>query len=45
MKFEWDQQKNQASIVKLKEQRVESDQRFNITLQEIRHLGQRVDRV
>jgi hypothetical protein len=32
-------------IIKLEEQRVESDQRFNITLQEIRHLNQKVDEI
>jgi hypothetical protein len=38
-------QLSEERIIKLEEQRVESDQRFNITLQEIRHIGQRVDRI
>jgi hypothetical protein len=38
-------QLSEERIIKLEEQRVESDQRFNITLQEIRHIGQRVERI
>jgi N12 class adenine-specific DNA methylase len=36
-------QLSEERIIKLEEQRVESDRRFNITLQEIRHISQRVD--
>jgi predicted HicB family RNase H-like nuclease len=32
-------------IIKLEEQRLESDQRFNVTLQEIRHINQKVDEI
>ncbi len=38
-------QLSEERIIKLEEQRVESDQRFNITLQEIRHINQKVDRI
>jgi predicted HicB family RNase H-like nuclease len=38
-------QLSEERIIKLEEQRVESDQRFNITLQEIRRIGQRVERI
>lgn len=38
-------QLSEERIIKLEEQRVESDQRFNVTLQEIRHINQKVDRI
>ena len=35
----------QSQMQLLAERQAESDQRFNVVLQEIRHIGQRVDRV